>query len=131
MTITNLFEIDGIVLGKYLGYWPDGNKLLNLKSIGIFILCISLEVIPGLGFIVHNINDIARVFMCLHEFVSFLVFVSKIFVYFMNRHNLKDLIDELKSEWLLCKINTSLIFIFILFLFIYQQLFVKRMKNGR
>lgn len=107
MTINILFEIDGIVLGKYLGYWPDGNKLLNFKSITLLLLCISLEVIPGLGFIVHNINDIARVFMCLHEFVSFLVLVSKILVYFANRHNLKDLIDELNSEWLLCKINVS------------------------
>lgn len=107
MSVTNLFEIDGIVLGKHLGYWPDGNQLLNLKSIVIFVLCICLEVIPGLGFIIHNINDIARVFMCLHEFVSFLVFVSKIYVYFMNRHNLKELIDQLKSEWLLCKIIAS------------------------
>ena len=107
MSVTNLFDIDGIVLGKHLGYWPDGNKLLNLKSVAIFVLCICLEVIPGLGFIIHNINDIARVFMCLHEFVSFVVFVLKIFVYFMNRFNLKDLIDQLKSEWLLCKITTS------------------------
>lgn len=96
----NLLEIDYQILGS-LGFTPD--LLMNVKSFLIFFLCCFLEIFPGLYFIIKHADDVKAVFMCLHEFASFLVFVLQVFVIFFNRHNLVSLITDLKEAWKCCK----------------------------
>lgn len=96
-----LFEIDYKVL-TLVGFTP--NNMLNIRSLFIFSLCLLFEVFPEFYFIISHVDDVQAVFMCLHEFVSLLVFVLKVFVFFINRHNLVSLIEDLNKEWKLCKL---------------------------
>lgn len=95
-----LFAIDYKVLAL-VGFTPD--NMANLRLLIIVLLNLSLEVFPELYFIIHNFEDVRAVFMCLHEFVSLLVFVLKVFVMFRNRHKMVSLITELMSEWQICE----------------------------
>lgn len=96
----NLFGIDYKLLGL-MGFQPD--RLVNFKSFFIFALSLLLEVLPEFYFIFAHSDDVQAVFMCLHEFVSLLVYVLKVFVFFFNRHNLCALINDLKLEWSRCE----------------------------
>src|SRR4051812_11940566 len=95
-----LFEIDYKIL-TLVGFRPD--QMVNLRSLSIFVLCLMLEVLPEFYFIIRHKHDVQAVFMCLHEFVSLLVFVLKTVILFFNRHNLASLITDLKTEWSDCK----------------------------
>lgn len=99
-TKNNLFEIDFKVL-DFLGFNPG--RMVNWRSFVIFTLSLLLEVFPEFYFIVKNSDDVQAVFMCLHEFVSLLVYVIKVFIFFFNRHSLVSLISDLKKEWNGCK----------------------------
>ncbi|KAL7028228.1 hypothetical protein ACKWTF_005766 [Chironomus riparius] len=91
-----LFAIDEKFLSM-LGFWP-GN-VINIRSIFFVISCLSLEIIPGLCFIIKNLHDIQKVFMCLHEFISLIVLMIKIFILLLNRDEMFSLISNLKNEW--------------------------------
>lgn len=95
-----IFEIDYKVL-TLIGFTPE--RMINLRSFFIFTLSLVLEVFPELYFIINHLDDVQAVFMCLHEFVSLLVYVLKVFVFFSNRHVLAELISDLKSYWKKCK----------------------------
>lgn len=84
-----------------MGFRP--NRMVNLRSFSIFALCLLLEVFPELYFIIEQFHDVQAVFMCLHEFVSLLVFVLKMFIFFFNRHRLDSLITDLRNEWRNCE----------------------------
>lgn len=115
-----IFEIDYKVL-TLVGFRPD--KMVNLRSMSIFILCLLLEVLPEFYFIVKHKHDVQAVFMCLHEFVSLLVFVLKTFVFFFNRHNLAKLITGLTTEWSNCEFDKEK------FLIIFMKAFSGAYKN--
>lgn len=95
-----LFEIDYKVL-TLVGFRPD--RMINLRSTSIFVLCLLLEVIPEFYFIVKHKHNVQAVFMCLHEFVSLLVFVLKTIIFFINRHKLASLVTGLTTEWSNCE----------------------------
>lgn len=95
-----LFVIDYKVLAL-VGFTPE--NMANFRLLIIVFLNFSLEIIPEFYFILHNINDVRAVFMCLHEFVSFLVFVLKVCIMFCNRHRMVSLVTELKNEWEKCE----------------------------
>lgn len=100
-TKNKLFDIDFKVLGL-IGFTPD--LIFNYRSLSIFLLSLVLEVLPEFYFILHHIDDVQAMFMCLHEFVSFLAYVVKVFVFFVNRHKMILLINDLKTEWRACKL---------------------------
>ena len=95
-----LFAVDEKFLSM-LGFWP-GN-VINTRSIFFVISCLSLEIIPELCFIIKNIHDIQKVFMCLHEFISLIVLMIKIFILLLNKDEMFDLISNLRNEWKNCK----------------------------
>lgn len=99
-TKNNLFEIDFKVL-DFVGFNPG--RMVNWRSFVIFTLSLLLEVFPECYFIVKHSHDVQAVFMCLHEFVSLLVYVIKVFIFFVSRHSLVSLISDLKKEWNCCK----------------------------
>lgn len=101
-TKNKIFEIDYKVL-SVIGFTPE--RMLNLRSFFIFFLSLVIEVFPELYFIMHHSNDVKAVFMCLHEFVSLLVHVLKVFVFFFNRQTLVELIEDLKESWRKCEFN--------------------------
>lgn len=96
----NLFDIDFKVLGA-IGFTPE--QIFNSRSLSIFLLSLLLEVLPEFYFILHHLDDVQAVFMCLHEFVSLLVYVVKVFIFFAHRHKIISLINDLKEEWRSCK----------------------------
>lgn len=100
-----LLKIDYKVLAL-LGFTPE--RMVNFRSFFIFTLSLLLEVLPEFYFIVHHIDDVQKVFMCLHEFVSLLVYVLKVFVFFSHRHNLVALVGDLKQEWTNCELHYCL-----------------------
>lgn len=95
-----LFAIDEKFL-SILGFWP-GN-VINFRSIFFVISCLSLEIIPEMCFIIKNRHDIQKVFMCLHEFITLIVLLIKIFILVHNRDQMFDLINNLRNEWKKCK----------------------------
>lgn len=99
-TANKIFEIDYKVL-SFIGFTPE--KMINWRSFFIFSLSLVLEVLPELYFIIHHSKDVQAVFMCLHEFVSLLVYVLKVFVFFFNRQTLVELIEDLKENWRKCE----------------------------
>lgn len=98
---TNKLFVFDYKLLALVGFTPE--NMANSKLLIIVVLNLLLEVLPELYFIIHNSNDVQAVFMCLHEFVSFLVFVLKVFVMFRNRNKMVSLITALKSEWENCE----------------------------
>lgn len=85
----------------FLGFNPEG--MINIRSFLIFSLSLVLEIFPEFNFIVKHSDDVQAVFMCLHEFVSLLVFVVKVIVFFLNRNKIVSLISELREEWSRCE----------------------------
>lgn len=100
-TKNKLLDIDFTVLGA-IGFTPE--QIFNSRSLSIFLLSLLLEVLPEFYFILHHIDDVQSVFMCLHEFLSLLVYVVKVFIFYANRHKIISLIYDLKEEWRSCKL---------------------------
>lgn len=106
-TKNKIFVIDYKVL-SFIGFTPE--KMVNFRSFFIIFLSLVLEVFPELYFIINHSDDVQAVFMCLHEFVSLLVYVMKVFVFFFNRHTLTELISDLKRDWEKCEFPSRFIF---------------------
>lgn len=104
----HLFVVDFMVLGKFLKFWPD--RIINLKAFAIFALSIVMEVLPEFSFIIKNLNNVQALFMCLHEFISLLVYVLKVLVFFYNRKIIFRLIEDLREEWKTCRFNKLWLF---------------------
>jgi len=101
-----LFAIDEKFLSM-LGFWP--RNVINFRSLFFVLSCLSLEVIPELCFIIKNLHDIQKVFMCLHEFISLIVLLIKILILVVNRHKMFNLISNLRNEWKNCKLSHELL----------------------
>ena len=99
-TKNNLFAIDLKIL-NLIGFWPA--NLINFRSFFIVISSLALEIVPEFLFILKNLKDVQKVFMCLHEFVSLLVYLIKITILFFHRKKVNALIENLHDEWFECK----------------------------
>jgi len=85
-----------------LGFWPE--NVINFRSLFFVLSCLSLEIIPGLCFIIKNLHDIRKVFTCLHEFISFNLLLINILILVVNRDKMFNLISNLRKEWKNCKL---------------------------
>lgn len=93
---SQLFAIDFNIL-NLLGSWP-GN-LINLRFAAILISSFFLELIPEVFFIYENRNDVLKIFMCLHEFVTVIIYVIKMTIMLIKRKKIMKLVNELKKIW--------------------------------
>lgn len=95
-----LFAVDIKIL-HFIGFWPE--QMVNFRSIILFISSCLLEVFPEIFFIIKNRSNIQKVFMCLHELISFMVYVTKVMILFLTRKKITSLIHLIKLEWEKCK----------------------------
>lgn len=93
---SQLFAIDFNIL-NLLGSWP-GN-LINLRFAAILTSSFFLELIPEVFFIYENRNDVLKIFMCLHEFVTVIIYVIKMTIMLIKRKKIMKLVNELKKIW--------------------------------
>lgn len=91
-----LFATDFKIL-DFFGFWP-GN-LITLRSAAVFISSFVLEFFPELFFIYQFSNDTQRVFMCLHEFMTVIIYLIKMSLLFTKRNKIVKLINELRLKW--------------------------------
>lgn len=91
-----LFVIDFKIL-NFFGNWP-GN-FINLRCAVIFISSFLLELFPEVYFVYENWNNVLKIFMCLHEFITVIVYVIKMSILLIKRKKIMKLVDELKEKW--------------------------------
>lgn len=91
-----LFVIDFKIL-NFFGNWP-GN-FLNLRCAVIFLSSFLLELFPEVYFIYENWNDVLKLFMCLHELITVIVYVIKMSILLIKRKKIMKLVNELKEKW--------------------------------
>ena len=96
MMKSQLFVIDYKIL-NLLGNWP-GN-FINLRNAVIFISSFFLELFPEVYFIYENRNDVLKIFMCLHELVTVIIYIIKMSILLVKRQKIVKLVKELKKIW--------------------------------
>jgi hypothetical protein len=107
-----IFAIDSKVLNLH-GFWPE--SMPNYRTVALFLTSILFIILPEFFFILKHINNVQMIFMCLHEFVSFFVYVIKCFSLLINREKTASLIENLRIEWIKCEI----LFEFIIYFYIH------------
>lgn len=108
-TKNKLFVIDYKIL-NFFGNWP-GN-LINLRS-GVLFLSGFLLLFTEIYFFCHFIDDVQKIFTCLHEMVTVVIYITKMTILLVKRKKIKALISKITMRW-----NKSII------LFIYLKKFL-------
>jgi hypothetical protein len=91
-----LFATDFRIL-NFFGFWP-GN-LISLRSAIIFISSFAFELFPEIYFLYEYSNDIQRIFTCLHELMTVIIYLIKMSLLFTKRNKIMSLVNELRAKW--------------------------------
>lgn len=95
-TFKKLFVIDFQVL-SFFGFWPE--NLISLKSAVLFVSSFAFEFFPEVFFIYEFSNNIQKIFMCLHEITTVIIYFFKMTLLFSKRNKIVKLVDDLRVKW--------------------------------
>lgn len=91
-----LFVTDFRIL-NFFGFWP-GN-LISFRSALVFVSSFALELFPEIYFLYAFSDDIQRIFMCLHELTTVIIYLIKMSLLFTKRNKIVKLVNELRIKW--------------------------------